>query len=138
MFSLVLIEGQAFTPEPFVKDLGIILDCKLSFNRHIITSMSSLSGSLSSINRVRHLLLLVILNSLGFLSLLYCSPVWAGTPKQDIKKLLLKGSESCAYIARQKDYLNIRLCRISSNSVSLGRDWHGLITCISGILGTGS
>ena len=114
MFSLVLIEGQAFTPEPFVKDLGIIFDCKLSFNRHIITSMSSLSGSLSSINRVRHLLLLVILNSLVFLSLLYCSTVWAGTPKQDIKKLLLKGSESCAYIARQKDYLNIRLCRIST------------------------
>ena len=114
MFSLVLMEGQAFTPEPFVKDLGIILDCKLSFNRHIITPMSSLSGSLSSINRVRHLLLHVILNSLVFLSLLYCSTVWDGTPKQDIKKLLLKRSESCAYIARQKDYLNIRLCRMST------------------------
>ena len=42
--------GQDLTPEPFVKDLGMILDCYLSFNQHIITLMSSLLGSLCRIN----------------------------------------------------------------------------------------
>ena len=83
--------GQELTPEPFVKDLGIILDCNFIFNQHIITLISSLLGSLCRINGVHHLftikeVLLLILNSLVFSKLFHCSTVWAGTSKQNIKK----------------------------------------------------
>ena len=53
--------------------------------------MSSCLGSLSQINRVKHLFdaatLERIINALVFSKLYYCSPVWSNTSKKNISKL---------------------------------------------------
>ena len=66
-------------------DLGIYLDSVFTFDTHIDTLVSSLFSTLCKIKRVRHLfhksILLIILNSLVFGKLFYCSTVWSGTTK---------------------------------------------------------
>ena len=68
-------------------------DSHLTFTEHLSTLASSLLSSLSQISRVRHLFtkdgLKIILNSLIFRKLFYCSTVWSATFKQNIKKLQL-------------------------------------------------
>ena len=63
------------------KDLGIILDTCLSYNDHVTNLVSSCMSSLSQINRIHHLferkMLIMIINSLVFSKLYYCSIVWA-------------------------------------------------------------
>ena len=85
--------GQQLTPVTSVEDLGVILDCNLSFNDHISSLTSSLSSALCQINRVRHSfskgVLSNILNSLVFSKLFYCSTVWSATSKENIQKLQL-------------------------------------------------
>ena len=82
--------GKELSPSPSCKDLGVIFDSHLSFNDHIDYLSSSLLG-LCQINRVGHLftkdVLLVILNSLVFCKLFYCSAVWSGATQQNIRKL---------------------------------------------------
>jgi hypothetical protein len=103
--------GKTLLPEPFVKDLGIILDSNLSFNQHVTSLMSSLLGSLCRINRVRHLfnkdILLVILNSLVFSKLFYCSTIWAGTSKQNIDKLQLLQNFAARILTNVRKYDHI-------------------------------
>ena len=76
-----------------VKDLGVILDKRLSFNEHVDTLVSNLMGKLCMISRVRHVLdtptLFTVINLLVFSSLFYCSSVWSGTCKGNIAKLQL-------------------------------------------------
>ena len=84
---------QELTHLSSVKDLGITLDSHLNFKDHVNTLTSSLLSMLCQINRVRHLftkpVLSIILNSLIFSKLFYCSTVWAGTSKENIQKLQL-------------------------------------------------
>ena len=85
--------GQALVPVSSVKDLGIVLDSHLTFNEHVTCLTSSLLSTLCQISRVRYLfsrpVLLMILNSLVFSKLFYCSTVWAGIFKQNLQKLQL-------------------------------------------------
>ena len=85
--------GQELTPLSSDKDLGIILDSNLPLSEHISTLAFSLLSNLCEISRVRHLftkdVLNIILNSLIFSNLFYCSTVWSGKFKQNIKKLPL-------------------------------------------------
>ena len=75
------------------KDLGVTLDSGLTFNNHISSLSSSLLSSLCQISRVRHLfskeVFYIMINSVVFSKLFYCSAVWAGTYKQNIYKLQL-------------------------------------------------
>ena len=85
--------------QPSCKDLGVILDSHLSFNDHIDYLSPSLLSKLRQINRVLHLftkdVLSVILDSLAFCKLLYCSTVWLGTTQANIRKLhLLQNTQS--------------------------------------------
>lgn len=83
--------GEQLKPVSSCKDLGLVLDPSLSFNEHIGNLTSSLLASLCQLSRVKHLfpkiILHVILNSLIFSKLFYCSTVWSGTSKQNISKL---------------------------------------------------
>ena len=81
---------------PFVKakpvfTLGVILG--LTFNNHVSSLSSSLLSSLCQISRIRHLfpkdVLYIMLNSIVFSKLFYCSAVWSGTYKQSIHNLQL-------------------------------------------------
>ena len=84
---------QELTLVSSVKDLCISLDSHLNFNDHVNMLTSSLLSMLCQINRVRHLftkpVLSIILNSLIFSKLFYCSTVWAGTSKDNVQKLQL-------------------------------------------------
>ena len=85
--------GQQLIPESSAKDLGVILDSSLTYSSHISSLSSSLLSSLCQISRVRQLFskeaLRVMINSLVFSKLFYCSTVWSGTYKQNIHKLQL-------------------------------------------------
>lgn len=74
-----------------VKDLGMIIDKHLSFNEHTDALASELMGKLAMISRIRHLFdkstLFIVINSLVFTKLYYCSSVWSGTSKSNIAKL---------------------------------------------------
>ena len=47
--------SQELVPEPYVTDLGILLDSNLSFNEHTASLVSTLLGTLCRINKIRHL-----------------------------------------------------------------------------------
>ena len=99
--------GKELSPLPSCMDLGIIFDRYLSFNEHIDYLSSSLLGTLCQINRVRHLftkdVLVVILNSLVFSKLFYCSTVWSDTSQQNICKLQLLQNFAARIIACRKE-----------------------------------
>ena len=103
--------GKDLSPSPFCKDLGIIIDSILSFNEHIDYLLFSFLGKLCQINRVRHLftkdVLLVVLNSLVFSKLFYCSTVWSGTTQQNIRKLQLLQNFAARILTGKRKYDHI-------------------------------
>ena len=96
---------------PSCKDLGVIFDSHLSFNDHIDYLSSALLGKLCQINRVWLLftkdVLLVILNSLAFCKLFYCSTVCSGTTQQNIRKLQLLQSFAARILTGKRKYDHI-------------------------------
>ena len=89
-FGVTLL-GKEILPACFAKDLGVIVDCLLSFDEHVTEVVSKCIGSLCQINRVKHLFdrstLITIINSLVFSKLFYCSSTWASTTKKNIARL---------------------------------------------------
>jgi hypothetical protein len=89
-FHLTLL-GKNLTPELSVKDLGVTFDKNLTFNDHVVNTVSACMSALGQINRVKHVfkkdLLVTIINTLVFSKLYYCSSVWSGTTDTNIKKL---------------------------------------------------
>ena len=70
--------GKDLSPSETAKDLGVLwlLDPHLSYNNHIIKTVSSCMSSLGQINRVKHAFdrktLLIVINALVFSKLFYC------------------------------------------------------------------
>ena len=89
-FRLTLL-GKELLPVDSVKDLGVMFNGKLSFNDHIIKTVSSCMSASGQINRVKHIfrkdILVTIINSLVFSKLCYCSSVWSNTSASNIRKL---------------------------------------------------
>ena len=73
------------------KDLGIILDTRLSYDDHVTNLVSSCMNKLSQINRIRHVferkMLIMIINSLVFSKLYYCSTVWASISALNLRRI---------------------------------------------------
>ena len=82
--------GRNLLPSKTAKDLGVLLDPRLSYNNHIIKTVSSCMSSLGQINRVKHAFdrrtLLMVMNTLVFSKLFYCSNVWANCSELSITK----------------------------------------------------
>jgi hypothetical protein len=78
-------------PVEFVKDLGVMFDSNLSFDKHILATVSSCMSKLGQISRAKHAfskdLLVKIINALVFSKLFYCSSVWSNTSNSNIRKL---------------------------------------------------
>ena len=108
-FSVTFLE--VLTPVRCCKDLGITFDCYLSFDDHITSLSSSLLGNLCQINRVCRLfskrVLYVIINSLVFSQLFYCSTVWSGITNQNIQKLQLVQNFSARILTETRKYDHI-------------------------------
>ena len=83
--------GKELIPVKSAKDLGVILDPSLSFDDHIVKTVSSCMSSLAQINCVKHVLikdlLILVIRSLVFSKLYYCSSVWSNTTKNNIQRL---------------------------------------------------
>ena len=77
-FTITLC-GKPISSTPVAKDLGVFLDQCLSCDEHIRKTVASCINKLIQINRIKHLLdketLLLIINSLVFSRLFYCSSV---------------------------------------------------------------
>ena len=89
-FGVTLL-GKEILPSRSAKDLGVIVDSRLSFDEHVTDVVSKCTGSLCQINRVKHLFdrstLITIINSLVFSKIFYCSSMWSSTTKKNIARL---------------------------------------------------
>ena len=89
-FRLSLL-GKELTPAATVKDLGVTFDPILSFDNHILSTVSSCKSSLCQINRAKHAfnknLLVTVINALVFSKLYYCSSLWSNTSSSNLSRL---------------------------------------------------
>ena len=73
--------GKDLVPVTTAKDLGVIMDPNLTFDNHVLETASSCMSRLAQINRVKYSFdkqsLIIIINSLVFSKLFYCSCVWS-------------------------------------------------------------
>ena len=104
--------GKELVPVPSAKDLGLFVDSTLSFDEHItITTVSSCMASLVQINRVKHLFdvktLENVINALVFSKLFYCSTVWSGTSKKNVKKLQRVQNFAARLVTKARKYDHI-------------------------------
>ena len=111
--------SQELVPKPYVTDFGILLDSNLSFNEHTASLVSTLLGTLCRINKIKHLFsrsaLLIILNSLVFSKLFYCSTVWADTSKENIVKLQLLQNFVARILTNKENMITFLLLHVSSS-----------------------
>jgi hypothetical protein len=100
--------GSTLHPATSAKDLGVILDSNLSYDQHITHVISSCFSKLSQINRVKdsfdeHTLKLII-TSLVFSKMLYCSTVWSNTSAGNINKLQSIQNFASKIVTNSKKY----------------------------------
>ena len=85
--------GKTLSPVTSAKDLGVILNPNLTYNAHISQLVSSCLAKLVQISRVKHSFdkesLSLMIKSLVFSKMFYCSSVWANKSSCNIKKLQL-------------------------------------------------
>ena len=83
--------GAKLKPIESAKDLGVIRDPHLTYDHHISKTVSSCFSKLYQINRVKESFdketLKLLITSLVFSKMLYCSTVWSNTSTQNINKL---------------------------------------------------
>ena len=83
--------GKTLSPVTSAKDLGVILDPNLTYNAHISQLVSSCLAKLVQISRVKHSFdkesLSLMIKSLVFSKMFYCSSVWANTSSCNIQIL---------------------------------------------------
>jgi len=118
-FHFLPFMGKDIVPPDTAKDLGVILDSNLTYNEHIIKTASSCMSRLSQINRVKHVFekraFLMIINSLDFSKLLYCSNVWVNTLKCNINKLQGVQNFACHIVSGAHKYDHVTPIRKELN-----------------------
>ena len=116
--------GKDLLPSKTAKDMRVLLDPYLSYNNHIIKTILSCMSSLGQINRVKHAFdrrsLLIVMNTLVFSELFYCSNVWANCWKLNIDKLQSAQNFVCRIVCgiRKYDHATPELKRLRSLPVS--------------------
>ena len=83
--------GRDLVPENSTRDLGVILDANLTYDKLFTKTVSKCTSFLIQISRTSHAFykrtLLTIINALVFSKLFYCSNVWANISKRNINIL---------------------------------------------------
>ena len=106
--------GKELEPVTADRDLGVMLDANLTFNEHIVSTVSSSMSRLGQISRVKHffdknalIIIIVIINVLVFGKLFYCSSVWSNTTQSNLDKLPALQNFACRIVsgARKFDYI---------------------------------
>ena len=107
----IMFLGKKLTIVESVKDLDVIMDKQLSFNKNTDALASELIGKLVMISRIRHLFdkstLFIVINSFIFSKLFYCSSVWSGTSKSNIAKLQQVQNFAARLLSGKKKYDHI-------------------------------
>ena len=102
------------------KLLGETLDCKLSWSKHIDTTVVKMGRSLSIIKRCSTFLTTLstrqVLQALVLSHLDYCSVVWSGATKRDLGKLQMAQNRAPRLAFKSTWRANI-------NDMYLNRSW---------------
>ena len=97
--SITLLSKE-ITSSKSAKNLGVTMDCNLTYDEPVTQLTSKCIGSLCQINRVKYLFdrptSITLINSLVFSKLLYCSSLWANTTKKKHRAELLKTVQNFA------------------------------------------
>ena len=122
-FRSLSIMGEDIVPADTAKDLGVILDSNLTYDEHIIKTASSCMSRLGQINRVKHVFdkrtLLMIINSLVFSRLFYCSNVWSNTSKCNVDKLQAVQNFACRIVSGARKFDHVTPIRKELNWLSV-------------------
>lgn len=109
-FRLFLL-GKELEPVKAARDLGVTLDSNLTYNEHIVSTVSSCMSRLGQINRVKHIFnkhaLIIIINALVFSKLFYCSSVWSNTTQTNLDKLQAVQNFACRILSGAKKFDHI-------------------------------
>ena len=93
-------------PSKSAKDLGVLLDHHLTYDHHITSIVSSCFSKLSQINWVKKSFdketLQLLIESVVFSKMLYCSSVWSNTNAQNIKKIQSIQNFACKIVTKSK------------------------------------
>ena len=88
--SITLLSKE-ITSSKSAKNLGVTMDCNLTYDEHVTQVTSKCIGGRCQINCVQYLFdrrtLITIIDSLIFVKLLFCSSIWAITTKKNIELL---------------------------------------------------
>ena len=118
--------GRTLTPVDSARDLGVIIDSHLTYDSH-----SSCLSKIVHINRVKKSfvkdILMLIISSLVFSKMFYCSSVWSNTSNNNIKKLQLIQNFVCRIITGSQKYDHVtpllqQLNWLSANEMLQFRD----------------
>lgn len=100
--------GKTLEPVTSAKDLGVILDPHLTYDEHTSKLASSCLSKLRQINRVKDSFdpktLKLIVSSLVFSKMTYCSTVWSNSAASNIKKLQLVQNFACKIVTGSRKY----------------------------------
>ena len=111
-----LFESRSFVKQPKIylvpattaKDLGVIMDPNLTFDNHVLATVSSCMSRLAQINRVKYFFdkqsLIIIINSLVFSKLFYCLCVWSNTSQTNLKMLQTVQNFACRIVSGRRKY----------------------------------
>ena len=100
--------GKTLMAVESARDLGVYIDLHLTYDTHISHLVSSCLTKLVQINRVNYCFdrktLVLIITSLVFSKMLYCSTVWSNTSSKNIEKLQLIQNFACKIICGARKY----------------------------------
>ena len=100
--------GKTLTSVDSARDLGVIIDSHLPYDSHISYLVSSCLSKLVQINRVKKRfdkdILMLIISSLVFSKMFYCSSVWSNTSNNNIKKLQFIQNFACKIITGSQKF----------------------------------
>ena len=83
--------GEPLAQSECVKDLGVWLDCGLTFSNHVDEAVNKCRRALGQVSRVRHLMdrktAKIVVESLALSHLDYCASLLGGTSKENLTKM---------------------------------------------------
>ena len=109
-FKLFIL-GKQLESVKAARDLGVTLDSNLTYNEHIVSTVSSCMSRLGQINRVKHIFdkrtFIIITKAPVFSKLFYCSSVWSNTTQANLNKLQAAQNFSCRILCGTKKFDHI-------------------------------
>ena len=79
----ILINRKAIEQKDYVKYLGVLIDCKLSFKHHITAISKKIARTIGLMYKLRHFVplntLIMLYYSLIYPFLIYAAPIWGNT-----------------------------------------------------------